>query len=413
MADFSVTVGAQVFVARQPIFDRSRRVFAYELLFRESEHVGSAGTQSDQASARVITDAALTIGLEALTRGRPAFINMSRRLLLDGLAESLPPGQVVLELLENIEGDDEVIAACHELRRAGYAIALDDFVLNAGTERLVPLADYIKIDVLHPFAAETRRAITECPPANRPALLAEKIETARAFGTAFDEGYSYFQGFFFGRPETSTGHNIAPDRLSHVRLLQALQDPDLTVHRLEALIRHDVALCYRVLRTINSAAYAQTRQIESITHALVLMGVETVRRWASLWALAGITGDSHPELIVMSTVRARCCELLAMKQVGPAAGPEGFLLGMCSLLDVILKRPMAEVLRLLPLSPATHAALAGEDTGNRRLLDCVVAYERAEWSRLLELGVRAGIAVEDVRAAHADAIRWSAEVPDL
>jgi EAL and modified HD-GYP domain-containing signal transduction protein len=351
----------------------------------------------------------LTFGLGALTHGRRAFINVPRRLLLDGLPESLPASQVVLELLEDIQGDEDVLDACRALRRAGYAIALDDFVLTPCTRPLVDVADYIKVDFLAAHGQEARREIVAACRGGRPQLLAEKVESADQFQAALDEGFSYFQGFFFGRPVTRTAREIPAQRLAHLRLLRALQDPALTIQKLDELIRQDVSLCFRVLRTVNSAACGQYRRIDSITQALVLMGVGVVRRWVSLWVLAGLSEGAHPELAVMSAVRARCCELLAARAHGAESGAEGFLIGMCSLLDVILGRSMAEVLSLLPLSDSAQAALLGGDSDSSRLLASVMAFERADWGRVGDLASQAGVTLSDLAGAYHDAMSWAAD----
>ena len=188
-----------------------------------------------------------------------------------------------------------------------------------------------------------------------------------------------------------------------------MQNRDLTIDSLEHLIKHDTSLCYRVLRTVNSAGYAQHRRVESIRQALVLLGVDTVRRWTSLWVLAGLSTGAQQELVVMSTVRARCCELLAGRAAGDEAASMGFLLGMCSMLDAILERPIECVLAELSLPEETGAALRGEDNGARRLLDCAVAYERGEWERSLQLADRAGIDSASLPTAHREALRWAAD----
>lgn len=399
----------QVFVARQPILDRAQRLFAYELLFRSSVQAQTAGSVSEQSSARVITDAVLTFGLDTLTHGRPAFINVTRSLLLDGMPAALPPERVVLELLEDIEADDDVIAACQDLRRAGYAIALDDFVLNERTIGLVPFADFIKVDCLAGIDPAVRKELLGLQRRGRPALLAEKIETIGQFGEAVADGFTYFQGYFFGRPVTSGARQIPGDRLGYLRLLHALQNPDLTIDRLEQLIKHDASLCYRVLRTVNSAGYAQQRKVESIRQALVLLGIDTVRRWTSLWVLAGLSSGVQQELVIMSTVRARCCELIAGRTLGAQAASHGFLLGMCSMLDAILERPIESVLAELSLPDEAAAALRGEDNVYRRLLDCAIAYERGEWDHSLQLARRADLDPALLRVAHQDALRWAAD----
>jgi len=407
--DTARVAGDQVFIARQPILDRHKQVHAYELLFRASSSAPTADTTSSTATARVITDAMIAFDLDTVTHRRPAFINVTRDLLLAGIPTTLPPKRFVIELLENIEADPEVVAACQALRNAGYQIALDDFQLTERTAGLLPIATFVKVDfILTPDAAERQRVIAAarqhgCVP------IAEKVETVEQFDAAVAEGFEFFQGYFFGRPVTKGARDIPADKIAHLRLLHALSDPNLTVHTLESLVKHDASLCFRVLRTVNSAAFGQATEINSIKQALVLMGIDTVRRWVSLWVMAGLNDRAHPEVIDMASIRARSCELLALRQDGPDAASAGFLLGMCSMLDAILARPMEAVLTQLPLPKETQAALRGEDTQARRLLDCAIAYERGEWDRCLELAHRAGFDPTALPAAHRDALRWSAE----
>jgi EAL and modified HD-GYP domain-containing signal transduction protein len=402
-------VGGQVFVARLPILNRDRRVYGYELLFRASQHADPSGAALDFTAARVISDALLSIGLDILTDGRRAFVGVSRRMLLEGMPSVLPPDRVVLELAADIEADADVVAACTALRNAGYQIVVDDFVLTDWTADLVPLANFLKVDFLTTDPG-IRKGIEKARTNGSPVLIAKSIETMDAFDQAVREGYTYFQGFFFGRPIITEGREVPGHQMANLRLLRALHVPDLSVHQLEELIKHDASLCYRILRTVNSAAYMLQVPVQSIRQALVLLGRDTVRRWASLWSLAGLNEQAHSELVVMATVRARCCELLAGSMGGEDAAAEGFLVGICSLLDAILGRSMKAVLADLPLADETQAALMGEDNETRRLLDCVIAYEHGEWETAEQLARRAKIEPTLLPKAFADALRWSREI---
>jgi len=397
----------QVFVARQPIFDRVRRVYGYELLFRDSSEAESCELPSEHASARVMTDAVLSFGLDTLTQGRLAFINVTRRLLLEGIPAALPPNRVVLELLEDIEADAEVLTACRLLRRAGYTIALDDFVLTDRTAALVPLADFLKVDWLADHDTIELRRLAAARGSGRPALIAEKIESQTQYDQANRDGFHYFQGFFFGRPITHEAREIPGHQAGFLRLLGALARPELSVAELEGLIKHDASLCYRVLRAVNSAGFAQHSSVHNIGQALLLLGCETVRRWASLWVLAGLSSASNAELVVLSTVRARFCELLVQRSQQHTGSVDGFLLGMCSLLDAILNAPLPVVLAQLPLSEDIVSALSGDDTPGRRVLDCAIAYERGDWDTSLTIARRLGISRGDLSGSYNDALRWA------
>lgn len=393
-----------VFVARQPITDVSKHVVAYELLFRPTADADASGTAATQATARVFSDLVTTFGFTPLTAGRTAFVNVPRDVLLAGLPDGLPAGQIVLELLESIEADDEVLDAIARARRSGFKIALDDFVLTRQTRALVVEAEYVKLDVIAGPDLEARCA--EIRAVNPAAiLLAEKVETADVFARAVRAGCQLFQGYFFGRPVTHGARALPPGLLGHVQLVAALQDPDLTIERLDRLVRHDAVLCLRILRTVNAAGFASARRVDSIRQAILLLGFDALRRWASLWVLAGLSHGAHPEVVVMSAVRARCCELLA----GDTGGaPDAFLLGLLSLIDVVSGRPLEELVEELPVSAAIRDALLGRDTPGRRLLDCALACERGDWPACVRASTRAGLPPVRLAHAHAAALQWVA-----
>lgn len=392
-------------VARQPILDRYSRVVAYELLFRRSSDVQTCDVSRDNASAQVIVDGVMSIGLDNLVRGKRAFVNVTREVLVSGAASLLPRDQVVIELLEDIQPDPEVIAACTALKRAGYPIALDDFAVTAESSPLLALADYVKVDFLALDTPEARHATIAAVRDAGVRLLAEKIETTEQFEAATAEGFMFFQGYFFARPSVREMKRAPAARIGYVSLLHKLSDPEITVFDLEEVIKHDASLTYRVLRAVNSAATALRVEIRSIRHAIVLLGRDTIRRWASLWALAAMSDPSRDELVASSVMRARCCELLDASSRNNAG--TGFLLGMCSLLDVILDQPMETVLAQLPVDAEVRAALLGEANARRTLLDCVIAYERADWDLSEQLAREAGLDTRVLPGAYEEALRWT------
>ena len=405
----------QIFVARQPILDTRRRVVGYELLYRHSAEtdtsglVANGGPSADHATAHLICDGLLAIGLDTLTDGRKAFVNISRRLLLDGIPAVLPPDRVVFELGADIEADSEVLDACRSLRAKGYALAIDDFTINEWLADLVPLVNYVKVDVAAQDAGERPRVTKADLPAG-PAIVGTKIETSQQFEQAVADGYALVQGFFFGRPVMREGRSVPAQPLAQMRLVRALNDPDLSVHKLEELVKHDPSLCYRILRTVNSAGFALQTTISSIREALVLLGRDAIRRWASLWMLAGLSQHAHSELLATAAMRARCCELLGSFQNDDEAAADGFLVGMCSLLDAILERPMESLLEELPLPPLVRGALLGEDNPRRQLLDCATAYAAGQFDVSIRAAQRLRIDPLQVPKAYNEALRWAREL---
>ena len=401
--------GPAVFVARQPVLDKSGRLRGYELLYRQSGSAETrAGASDDVATASVI-ESMFGMGFDTLTGGKRAFINVSRSLLVEGVPAILPKERVVLEIGEDVTAEDPaVVEACRDLKKHGYAIALDHFSLSERTEGLLPFADFIKIDF-----QEASRSSVRLPAfgaGEGPALIANRVETAERFQEAVVGGYDLFQGFFLGRPMLKETRTVPAQHMAGVRLMHALHDPNLSILALEELVRHDPALCYLVLRTVNSAAYALRSTVTSIHDALVLLGRDTIRRWASLWALSGLSQHAHAELVTMATIRARCCELLGASTRNDEAAAEGFLVGMCSLLDAILEQPMPALLESLPVSANVREALLGGDNPPRRMLDCAVAYEEGNWDQCFSLARNAGLNPAVLPAAYSEALRWAAEL---
>jgi EAL and modified HD-GYP domain-containing signal transduction protein len=241
-------------------------------------------------------------------------------------------------------------------------------------------------------------------------LVAEKVESAQVYDELRTGGFHLFQGFYFCKPTTFKTGALSSRRLAYAQLLQALNDPNCTVNRIEDLIKHDASLIYKVLRCVNSAAYGIQRQIQSVRQAVVMLGLDQIRKWASVWALAGLNESSSSELVSVAIIRARSCELLAQGLMERDDASEYFLLGMCSLLDAILEKPMNEAIKDLPLSPTLHKALLGEENLARFVLDTVIAYERGLWDEATRLAEMAGIAPAQLPAAYADSLKWAREL---
>jgi EAL and modified HD-GYP domain-containing signal transduction protein len=388
-----------VFLAREPILDRRQQVFGYRLQVR---HPADADRSSAEA-ARIV-EAVHALGLDARQR---VFVPVSRRLLLDGVPALLRADRAVIEICEDVVADRAVQDACADLRRAGYDISVECPALEAGATALLPFASYLKFDVHSgPEDARTRARTLSCLAPGVSGVIATGIETFDQFEMAAAEGFTAFQGFFLGRPALVAPQEVPGAQVARLRLLRALNDANASIAALEDIVKHDAGLCYRLLRTVNSAAVARRTPVQSIADALLMCGRDRVRRWASLWVLKGLNERAHVELVTRSTVRARCCELLA----GSVCGDEAFLMGMCSLLDAILDRPMPSIVAELPLGDLARQALCGEPNVMRDILECVVAYEHARWEECETMARRARLDAAVLPAAFVDALRWMREV---
>ncbi len=396
----------QVYMARQPIFDRRQRVVAYELLFRSGlENVFSA-TDGDLATSRVISDSFLVFDTQATTRGKRAFINFTREFLLGPYAGFLPKEWLAIEILETVDPDAEVVAACQALQRAGYFLVLDDFVYHPRFEPLLQLAKVIKIDVLAVPPAELPQLVRRLAP--YPAkLLAEKVETQEDFDRALKMGFSFFQGYFFSRPVVVSGRDVPGFKLTYLRMIQEINKPDLSFAKVEAIIKQDVSLSYKLLRYINSVGFGLLGEVKSIRQALTLLGEVNVQKWASLVALTHLGQDKPDELLVASLVRAKFCESLApLAGLGERAS-HLFMMGLFSLIDALLDQPLAKILGQMPLDRDVKAALSGQPGRMGLVYKLSAAYERGDWEACSQALAGLDLAEESLPPLYLDALQWS------
>ena len=402
----------EVFVARQPIFDRHQKVYGYELLFRPQLDAGAAGTAGSLASLQVMTNSLLSIGVEALLAGARAFINFPEQLLADERALSLPPNIAVIEILETVNATPAVLAACRYLRAKGYVLALDDFPQQADYEELAGLVDIIKVDFRATTPAEQETIIHRYSPKGVH-LLAEKVETQEEFHRARKLGYHYFQGYFFARPVVVSRREIPGFKLNYLRILREIHQPELEFRELESLIQRDVSLASKLLRYVNSAIFGWISPVQSIRQALALLGEQEIRNWASLAALPTLAVDKPDELMRMALLRARFCELLAPWEGLAHRKADLFLLGLFSLLDAMLDRPLAEILAEMRLRGDIPETLLGTGHPERPMAliyRLVRHYESANWEGVAATANRLQVPVEIIPELYLNAVAWSNEM---
>jgi c-di-GMP phosphodiesterase len=395
----------QVHVARQPILDARQQVFGYELLYRGNAEATAFTGNGDHASAQVIGDMLLAIGFDTLTDGRRAFVNLANETLMSDASSVLDPEQVVLEILETVAVTPEAIAMCGSLSERGYALALDDFEPGSPAEALLPHVKFVKLDVMalppevvtDTAARMLRQGIS---------VIAEKVETMADFERAKAAGCALFQGYYFCRPTTFSAKALSANLVAQMRLMAALYQPAVSLGAIEDLLKHDTSLTYRLLRTVNSAGFGLRREVRSIREALLLLGLDRIRKWTSIWVLAGMNRGPS-ELVTMTVLRGRGCELIGQATGRPDSDGGYFLLGLCSLLDALLGRPMTEVVQELPLDDEIRAALLGTANQPRQVLDAIVHYEQGRWLESAALTAALDLDEDCLPQAYADALAWT------
>jgi EAL and modified HD-GYP domain-containing signal transduction protein len=370
-----------VFLARQPIYDASRRIHGYELLFRETDSQFADVKDGTAASAQVMLNAAADIGVEKLAAKEPLFLNCTREFLM--LEPFIPPDRCVLEILGDVDADAELLERIRSLRQRGYRIALDDFSLGGKLAAALPLADYIKLDVLALSDADLKRHVG----VRRPGLLlvAKKVDSEECMERCRSLGFDLYQGYFLRHPETMKGEIIPTGKMAALRLITACQDPDSTVEDIAAAVSSDVSMTYSLLRLANSALFGRSRPIRSVQAVVTWMGTEYLGRWATLISLA--SGRGCP-LTYLGTAlqRGYMCEALAVARGGEKGG-SSFLVGLLSTLDAILEVPMPRIMEQIRVTDEIRQALEERGGELGRLLAFTLAYEAGDTKTLEQSGI--------------------------
>jgi c-di-GMP-related signal transduction protein len=369
------------FLARQPILTSTKRIFGYEILSRSGPENYCQPLADGEMHADTM-DKLFLMGLNQMTHGLPAFINCSRDFLLHGHLELLPRESVVAEILETVKPETDVVAACQRMKAKGYRIALDDYQDSPEMAALFSVTDFIKVDFLATSLNEQARLGRKFGKLKIP-LIAEKVETLEQFERGLAMGYELFQGYFFCRPQIVERRGVPANKLIYLQLIETLARPSINMNAVMRFLKQEMSLSYRLMRYLNSPAFAMCVEVDSIPHALKLMGENATRKWLSVVCLSALGGEESFETIKVALIRARFCELLAEKAGMKADAEEMFLVGLFSVMDALLGMAMQEVLATLPLAKDVSSALVGQASRLRPIFDVVLNYESGTWEQLM------------------------------
>lgn len=406
-----------VFIGRQPIFNKEEKVIAYELLYRGQNIESSIIQEADDATIDVLVNSLLNIGFYRVANGKPCFVNFTKNLLLSRIEDYLNPTQIVIEILEDVPITPAIIHRLKELKALGFKIALDDFILDENFEiydELFALIDYLKVDfLLSPIeeCIKTSHIVKDKYP--QVILLAEKVETCHQVETAKSAGYEMFQGYFFEKPQIVTSVDIPSSKMQYFEIMSLLNDEQPNINELSILIERDISLSYKILQQTNATMHESKQPIYSIKQAITRVGFIELRKWIYLLALQGNRNvpdmDSYLELIRSSLFRAKVCESLA-KVTQKVNYAECFLMGMFSLIDILLQKPLTTILQQLPLSNMISATLLGEETEFTIYLEMSVALDKMDWAQVNNQLTQLNISSVELKQLHREALEWSDSV---
>ncbi len=299
--------------------------------------------------------------LKRLGNGKRVVIHFNRQMLLSDFPLMFPNNLLGIEIQEDTDPETDpeskIIQAVEKIKKAGYLIVITDNLFNSGSINLVKMADIVGVD-FRSRGIQKRFSLYEGEPLN-PRFLAKSVETPGDFDLAVNTGYHYFQGNFFCRADVVSVRNIPTYKINLMRILKEISKTSLQVDQIEKILQHDVAITYKLLRFINSAFFGFRSRVQSIRHALALLGEIEIRKWLSFIVLSSVGTDKPAELMRATIIRARFCESLAIETDFRSEQSNCFLMGMFSMAEAFLDRPMKEILTDLPLAAPVETAILG------------------------------------------------------
>jgi EAL and modified HD-GYP domain-containing signal transduction protein len=393
-----------VFTARQPIYDRRGAITAYELLFRDSNG-RSVGRLSSHQETEALAHSILDIGLDKLVGSHRAFINTPVELLNDPTILLLPPKRVVLEVLEDVEPTEELFNSLRTLRSKGYTIALDDFVFDGRLDKLLPYCQIVKVEFPAADKSQLKKNVAKLK-ARGITTLAEKVEERDEQKLCMSCGFDLFQGYFFAKPELVSGSVARAGNSTLAKLIQELQNPGVSIVRIEELLSSDARLTHQLFRITRSAASGGSAGVTSIRSALMTVGTARLTALVGLMMIAE-QSNAQSDVLTLGTVRAKLCEELAI-QMGFRGGDRHFTVGLLSVLDAVLGMRMTDVIEQMPLADDLREALI-DPTGSGELckvLRMAKAIESGDWKAVQEVDVHPTVLGD----CYMRAIHWSQEI---
>jgi len=391
---------AEIFVGRQPIYTRDLDVFAYELM---PHPVNDEEITADKATSQVIINAFMEIGIDKLVGKKTAFLTLTDHFLQSDYELPLPAERVILKIPSYVNITDKLIKGTEKLAAAGFKLALDNYLQHPPLQALSSLASVIDINIENLKTAELRAHLKILKKLH-PIILADHVKTHEEYEICRDVGVDYIQGYFLNRPKIISGESLDSNRMSIINLLSTLYNPETDTESIVDVISKDVALSYKILQLMNSAFFSRSTKIESIQHAIVMLGRRQLCTWASMMALTGMD-DKPLEQVRISMIRARNCELLAEK-AGLDQTDSFFTVGMFSSLDLLMNRSLEELITPLPLANNVTAALLNREGELGEALNCTLSQEQEDW-----VNIRfASLSQQTLSDIFIEAINWAEDV---
>jgi c-di-GMP phosphodiesterase len=383
-------------LSRHPVFKSRIEVTGYEIRSRAIDGKSVATPDAERAMFSMLSAA----GLDQIVGPYSCFLTVTPESLTEGLWTSFLTEKVVLRYLNDFNPSDEVADELLKLSAAGCRFVLSGSLASECLDQFVDRTYALRLDVTSFEPGDLEKRFNELRRYKTP-LLADCVDTYDDLEFCEALGFDLYQGRFITRAAAHEDKQIPVDRLTMMRVLSQLQDPELALPDLENTISLDAALSYKLLSFANSAAVSLPRTVNSVGHAVRLIGVQTIRQWASVLLLSTVD-DKPRELMTISLVRAKMCERLA-ESLKNVQKESFFSAGLLSVIDALLDCSMEKAVAGLPLSDEVKSALVSRSGQVGQALRCTIAYENADWENVQFYGMSPA----PIREIYMEAIAWA------
>ncbi|MEE9464866.1 MAG: HDOD domain-containing protein [Candidatus Neomarinimicrobiota bacterium] len=399
----------QRLIARQPVFTSNEKLFAHELNFGFNPDELFTDPESRKQLPDDIATAMFASAAKPGARKRRVILEITPNMLIDDSIQDFSRKTAILRLSEPFEPTEAHKTALAKLKADGFRFALGAFALESDLQEIAAHADMIVVDFTIENQADLRLIPLWCAPLGIK-TLAHNVTTREAFELAKSQQYDFFHGSFFYEAKIVEKDEIKGFKLNYLRLLQEINRGDISYTRLDEIIKQDVSLTFKLLKYINSAAFGLRSEIESIKHALALLGTRQVKKWASMVSLTNMGQDLPEEALVTCVLRGRFLEELGGRLGHRNRGDDLFFMGIFSMIDLFFGRPKEEVLAELPLKDDIKSAILGGEGPFRNLLNAVLSYEDGDWDPLHSHLSTLGMPEEHVPDIYFEALDWTQNI---
>lgn len=395
-------------IARQPIFDKEKNVFAYELLYREVGSDRFNGVDGSVASSSIIASSLFSLDFNEIVGEKKVFIHFTDTLLSGNVATLLPKEKLVIEMINiGSEMTDEFYNSCKKLSDKGYELVFDMGIFSPVFNRIMPFVNIVKIDTKI-FPEDFIRMIIDNHKSHID-FVAVKLENKNEYKEALKMGFKYFQGYYFSKPDIVSSNNLQPGKLSYMRMIKTLQSEELNFDEITAIIETDVAYTYEILKLVNSSYFTRGNKVNSVKEAVVKLGEKELRKWGMISALRKAADITEGEVLNFSLVRGRFMESFS-KAVGKELESSEFLTtGILSMADVLMNTTMEKVITGIKIADKIGDALLGKDCTSDIYIGLMIilACEKGEWKEVERLIEKYNITLFAIAIMHNEAIKWT------